>query len=139
MQVTRSMKSLIHFSVAAIVCAVVLALAGCKATPAALVGTYAIEEDGQQKVFLRIEKSSDKYLVYEKDGRKWLAPAEAEEIDDVDLERIAGQSIPERFVGIGNDTMAVLLVHKGWKLGNFESKTGFLLASQLGPMDLYKQ
>ena len=133
------MKLLRHFVSLIAVCFALLALAGCKASTTSLVGTYSVEDQGKMRVFLRIEKSGEKFLFIERDGRKWLAPAEAEEVDDTDLERILGQTIPSGFVGVGNDSMAVLSVHKGWKLGAFESKTGYILASQLGPIDLYKQ
>jgi hypothetical protein len=40
--------------------------------------------------------------------------------------------------GLGNESLAVVQIRQGWKLGTFECKTGFMLASSLGPIELYR-
>jgi hypothetical protein len=119
-------------------CVLLLALAGCKSTLPALVGTYSIQENGRLKEFVRVDRNGDKYFVSVKDGRKWLSPNEVSRVEEDDLQGILNEPISANINALGNDTMAVVQVNKGWKLGNFESKTGYLLASSLGPVELYK-
>ncbi len=122
-----------------VVCSLLLIPAGCKKSPESLVGTYSVKDGGILREFIRIEQSGDKYLIFEKDGRKWLEPVEAAPLDDQGLEKILAQPVNGALTGLGNESVAVVLVAKGWKLNNFESTTGFWLASALGPLELYKQ
>lgn len=112
---------------------------GCKKIAPDLIGTYSVkDDDGQLKVFIRVIEDGGKYYVSVKDQRKWLTPAEATPVEKEDLEKLINQPVNGEFSSLGNENVAVVKVAKGWKSGNFECKTGFWLASQLGPMDLYK-
>jgi hypothetical protein len=119
-------------------CFLLFFAAGCKSSPASLVGVYSVADGGILKEFVRIEKDGDKYLIYEKDGHKWLSPMEAAPVDEDDLEKILAQPVKGSVTGLGTESVAVVQVEKGWKLDKFESKTGFWLASPLGPLELYK-
>jgi hypothetical protein len=112
--------------------------AGCKSTLPELVGTYSIRENGRLVEFVRILQDGDKYYVSEKDGLAWISPVEVSRVDEDDLERILSRPITANINALGNYGMAVVQVRKGWKLGSFECKTGFWLASSLGPVELHK-
>jgi hypothetical protein len=120
------------------VCCFLLVMAGCKKSPATLVGTYSVKDGGILKEFIRIEQDGDKYMISEKDGRRWLSPMEAAPVDDEGLEKILARPVNGALTGLGTENMAVVEVKKGWKLDKFESTTGFWLASALGPLELYK-
>jgi hypothetical protein len=119
-------------------CLFLFAPAGCKSTLPVLVGTYSVQENGKLKEIVRVDRNGDKYFIALKDGRKWLTPAEVSRIEEDDLERILGQPVSANVNALGNENVAVVQVRKGWKLGDFECKTGFLLASSLGPIELYR-
>lgn len=117
---------------------ILFGLAGCRNTPASLVGTYSVEEDGKLQDFLRIEKSGNTYTFTEKDGTEWLSPAEVTLAGEQEVEDILGSPVKGITSGLGNREVAVLQVRQGWKMGDFECKTGFWLASALGPTELHK-
>jgi hypothetical protein len=133
-----TMKGLIQFVSIAAACLLLLAPVGCKSTLPQLVGTYSIMEDGKLTEFVRIEQVEKKFSLSEKDGGRWLTPTSVKEVDDDDIENIIGQPVSSNITAIGNYSVAVVQVHKGWKLGEFESKTGFWLATGMGPVELYK-
>jgi len=120
------------------VISVFLFAAGCAELPVSLVGTYSIEEHGQLKEFIRIEKQGDKYLLSEKQGGRWLSPVEVTSVSKEDLEKMLKEPIKVQFTGLGNNNVALLRVPKGWKSGQFTSITGFWLASMIGPLELHK-
>ena len=117
---------------------VLLGLAGCRNNPASLVGTYSVEANGKLQDFLRIEKSEDTYPFTEKDGTEWLSPAEVTPAGEQEVEEILGTPVNGISSGLGDREVAVLQVPQGWKMGDFECKTGFWLASALGPTELHK-
>jgi hypothetical protein len=122
-----------------VTCFFVFATTGCNATPASLVGTYSVEEHGRLIEFIRIEKQGDKYFMSEKQSGKWLSPVEVTPVSKADLEKILQQPVKIDFTGLGNKDIALLQVPKGWKSGTFECKTGFWLATMLGPVELHKK
>jgi hypothetical protein len=119
-------------------CSLLLIPAGCRKSPESLVGTYSVKDGGILREFIRIERDGDKYLMFEKDNRKWLEPQEIAPVDEEGLEKILAQPVGDSASGLGNESVAVVQVKKGWKLDKFESTTGFWLASALGPLELYK-
>jgi hypothetical protein len=108
-------------------CLFLVVLSGCKKDSASLVGAYSVEENGALKEFIRITRNGDTYFLSEKDGISWLVPLEVATAGDQEVSDI-----------LGNRQVAVVRVPPGWKLGTFESKTGFWLASALGPIELHK-
>jgi hypothetical protein len=123
-----------------LVCACVLlfTLTGCKRNPASLVGIYSIEENGSLTETVRIVQRGDAYFISEKDGPYWLIPTEVTSVDNREVGKILGTHVTGISEGLGNNLVAVLQVPKGWRLGEFECKTGFWLASSLGPLELHK-
>jgi hypothetical protein len=132
------MKPRLHLTLAVVASILLLAPAGCKSTLPVLVGTYSIEEDGKLTDFVRIEQVGDKYSLSEKDGGRWLTPTKVARVDEDDLENILGQPVSANINALGNVSVAVVQVRKGWKLGEFECKTGFWLATSMGPIELHK-
>lgn len=132
------MKPLFQCLSVILFCFLTIGLAGCRKPPTSLVGTYSVKDGGILKEFIRIEKVGDKYLIAEKDNRKWLSPEEAAPVDEEDLELILAQPFKGSMSSVGTRSMAIVQVEKGWKLDKFESKTGYLLVSALGPLELYK-
>jgi hypothetical protein len=117
---------------------ILFGLAGCRNNPASLVGTYSVEENGKLQDFLRVEKSGDTYTITEKDGKEWLSPAEVTPAGEQEVEDILGSPVKGLISGLGDRQVAVLKVPPGWKMGAFECKTGFWLASTYGPVELHK-
>ena len=119
-------------------CMLLLGATACKSTLPELVGTYSITENGRLAEFVRVLQDDDKYYISEKDGRRWLSPVEVSRVDENDIERIVSQPITANINALGTNGVAVVQVRKGWRLGSFECKTGFWLASSLGPVELHK-
>jgi hypothetical protein len=119
-------------------CCFVLGLGGCKSTETLLVGTYSVEEHGSLKELVRIAQDGDKFTIAMKDDRVWLPSEEVEAVDEDDVNRILDAPVAGSLQGLGNSRVAVLLVHPGWKSGAFVCKTGYWMASALGPMELHK-
>ena len=132
------MKSLYVRLFVTVISVFLFASTGCAESPASLVGTYSIEEHGQLKEFIRIEKQGDKYLLSEKQSDRWLSPAEVTSVSKEDLEEMLKESVKVQFTGLGNNNVALIRVPKGWKSGQFTSTTGFWLATMLGPLELHK-
>jgi hypothetical protein len=110
-----------------------LGATACNSTLPELVGTYSIKENGRLAEFIRVLQDGDKYYISEKDGLSWLSPVEVSRVDESDLERIVSQPITANINALATYRVAVMHVRKGWRLGSFECKTGFWLASSLGP------
>jgi hypothetical protein len=119
-------------------CMLLLGAFGCKSNLPELVGTYSVNENGRLAEFIRVLQDGNKFYISEKDGLKWLSPVEVSSVDEDDLERILSRPITANINALGTYGMAVVQVRRGWKLGSFECKTGFWLASSLGPVELHK-
>jgi len=132
------MKPLLRRACILASCLFLFASSGCKSTLPLLVGTYSVAENGKLKEIVRVDRDGDKYFIALKDGRKWLPPTEVSRIEEDDLEKILNKPITANVNGLGNESLAVVQIRQGWKLGTFECKTGFMLASSLGPIELYR-
>jgi hypothetical protein len=132
------LKPLVLYISLLVACLLLFGLAGCRENPASLVGTYSIEENGKLKETIRITQRGDTYLISEKDGHAWLVPTEVTPAGNQEAEDILGTPVTGISAGLGNPQVAVLQVPKGWKLGAFECRTGFWMASALGPIELHK-
>jgi hypothetical protein len=122
-----------------VTCLLAFTTIGCTATPASLVGIYSVEQHGQLYEFIRIEQKGDKYFMSEKQNGKWLSPGEVTPISKADFEKLLKKPVNIDFTGLGNNMSVLLQVPKGWKSGTFECKTGFWLATILGPIELHKK
>jgi hypothetical protein len=131
-------KVLLHFALLLGSCCLLFAASGCKPAENSLIGTYAVEQNGKQGEFVRIEQEGDKFFFSEKDGREWLGPEELYPATKSEVESLLNQPVDGKFTGLSTDLVAILQVPKGWKVGKFESKTGYVLASQLGLIELHK-
>ena len=114
-------------------------LGECDATSYdSLLGTFGLIENGKLTEFVRIEHSQQRYLLSQKHAGHWLAPVEVEPVTRLQLETIIKQPVNVAFEGLGNDRLAVLQVPKGWKLGTFVCRTGYWVATVLGPVEVQK-
>ena len=130
------MKSLTNLLITIIVS---FAIIGCSASSSSLAGTYSVEEGGQLKEFIRIEKQGDKFTMSEKQSGSWRTPVEITPVSKADLEKMLKEPVTVDFTALGNKSVAIIQVPKGWRSGKFECKTGVWLATMLGPIDLHKQ
>ncbi len=116
-----------------------LLIVGCHHSPPSLVGTYSADDKGKRVEFLRIEQQNGKFLASEsRHGSGWLNPTEVKPLGKADLEKIAQASISGDVVGLGTNEAALFQVPKGWKVGGFESKTGYVFLSLFGPLEVFK-
>ena len=103
-----------------------------------LVGEYALDENGRLVEFIRIEQQKQKYVLYRKKGEGWLGPVEITPISRTGIEAILKRRVDIAFEGLGNDTLAVFRVPKGWTLDTFVCHSGYWVATVLGPAELQK-
>ena len=103
-----------------------------------LLGTFGAIEYGKLVEFVRIERKQQKYLLSRKHAGEWLAAVEVEPVTRMELETIVKQPVNVEFEGLGNDTLALLKVPRGWKLGPFVCRTGYWVATVAGPVEVEK-
>ena len=109
-------------------------------SPDALLGTYTMV--GREAIgAMQIVKRGDKYFM---EDLKAHSEIEARLVDKAKLESAFKGSV---FKGLVSADVVALEIRKGvllkvpmgWRLGSFESKTGYLLLNGLGPVELNKQ
>ncbi len=127
-----------NFPVRAVLLLVCLVIVGCHPSAPSLVGTYSVEDHGKLVESVRLEHPSDKFILTEKKGQTWETPTELKPATQADLDRLLKGAELKDVVGLGNQNVVLLSVPKGWKAGPFESKTGYLLLTILGPIELHK-
>jgi hypothetical protein len=108
------------------------------ATYDSLLGTFGLIENGKLTEFVRIEHRQQKYFLSRKHGGEWLAPVEVDPVTRAQLEAIVKEPVKVEFEGLGNDRLALLKVPEGWKLGTFICRTGYWVATLVGPVEVQK-
>lgn len=115
--------------------------AGANAGEADLIGTYAVRDKTGFREVVKIEREGDAYVLFDKarDGawrkaRQALAPVTKEQFGKM---LKASADVP--FDGLGNKSMAVFKVPKGWGQGKFKTDSGYFMVFALGPIELQKQ
>ena len=103
-----------------------------------LLGTFGVIENGKLVEFVRIERRQERYLLSRKHSGHWQTPTEVEPVTRAQLETIVREPVDVDFEGLGNDWLVVLNVPKGWKLGTFVCRTGYWVATVLGPVEVQK-
>jgi len=104
----------------------------------ALLGTFQLVENGTAHQVIKIEQRQQKYLLYRGHSGHWDTPVEVRPISKPELEAIIKQPVNVAFDALGNDKMALIKVPKGWKIGAFVCRSGYWLATVLGPAELRK-
>ena len=132
------MKSLLRCCCAFFALLLVISLAGCKEKELRLVGTYSINDQGKMEPYVRIEKKGNDYWMTGNHGGKWGSSIVVTPVSKEELSRVLKGPVSINFAGLGNNNVAIFQVPKGWKLDKFECKTGFVLATVIGPLELYK-
>ena len=117
-----------------------LLMIACHHSPPSLVGTYSADDKGKRVEFMRIEQKDGKFLASESQmgGGGWKKPVEVKPLGKDDLEKIARATVPGDVVGLGTNEAALFQVPVGWKIGGFESKTGYVFISLFGPLEVHK-
>ena len=117
-----------------------ITIAGCSAqvSPDTLIGIYGIHNNGETEPFLRITQEAGRYLLSEKSGNKWRAPANVIPLSESTLHAYVKTPITVEFVGLGNNEIAVYKMPAGWHYGFFTTKTGYWAETSSGPVELYK-
>ena len=108
-------------------------------TPDDLVGVYSVEDRGQLKEFVRIDKRGDAFFFQGHENTGWSTPAQVTPVSKASFEQLLKQPVTVDFVALGNNNLAIFKVPKGWKIGKFECKTGYWMMMMLGPIELHKQ
>jgi hypothetical protein len=136
------MKSMIT---SAILTLALLVVAGCSAdastNPDSLIGTYAIEEHGKLEDFVRIEKKNGEYLMYDKNQNdQWTSdPDKVVPVTKKDLESILGHPVSVPYASLGSNGAAIFKMPAGWGFDDFKTKTGYWVATMMGPIELHKR
>jgi hypothetical protein len=124
-------------------CAVVLiATAGQLASassPDLLVGTFAVQKDGALKDFVRIDRRAGRYFISEMKAGGWSAGKEVMAVSKQAFEKIVKKPVTVEFVGLGHNQAALFNVPRGWTSGTFVCRTGYWLATLLGPIEVHKR
>ncbi len=127
-------------------CLWALLLAGCKAgevaaPEAALVGVYTVQQDGQRKELLKIERDGDAYVMRDKvRSEDWSAPRmRLAPVTREGWQRITGDAGATDFVGVASERLGVFKVPPGWGKDGFRTETGYFLFYSQGPVEVQKQ
>jgi hypothetical protein len=104
----------------------------------ALQGSFGMDEDGRIVEIIRIERRGHAFMLFQKRAGQWLAPVALAPVTRRQMETIMGQPIDIAFEGLGDGELAVLRVPQGWRIGSFVCRTGYLLATRLGPVELHR-
>ena len=127
-----------NFPVRASLLLICLLVVGCHPSPPSLVGIYSADDQGKRVEYLRIEQKNDKFFASETKGDAWRNPQEVNPLGKADFEKACKTSVDGDVVGMGTNQAAIYRVPKGWKLGGFESKTGYVFLTLFGPQELHK-
>ena len=104
-------------------------------SPDALLGTYTMV--GREAIgTMQIVKRGDKYFMQDV---KAHSEFEAKPVDKAKLESVFKELVSADVVALDIGVGVLLKLPMGWRLGSFESKTGYLLLSVRGPLGLNKQ
>jgi len=105
----------------------------------ALIGTFELRDaNGSAIESIRIERRQQKYVLYRTHRGQSPTVVEIAAIGKPELQAILKQQIDADVEALGNGTLAVIKVPKGWKIGSFTCNSGYLLATVLGPAELQK-
>ncbi len=117
-------------------------LFGCSdsMTENSLVGVYQIKaKNGNYRDFLKIEKKDGNYIIKEKTGNQWNSLGSATSAKKSELENFTGEKVKIDFVGLANKDVALYRMPKGWSMEKFKTRTGYWMASMIGPIELHKK
>ena len=96
-----------------------------------------MQEESREAIgAMQIVKRGDKYFM---EDLKAHAEFEARLVDKAKLESVFKGLVLADVVALDIGVGVLLKVPMGWRLGSFESKTGYLLLSVRGPVELNKQ
>ncbi|SCX74212.1 hypothetical protein [Variovorax sp. EL159] len=123
-------------------CALLLLVAcGASSGPEdALVGVYAVKQDGVLKELVKIERRGDRYVMRDKVRTPDWSEAKMQ-MQPVTRERwnkITTDSENTAFIGVASDQLGIFKVPAGWKKNNFSTQTGYFLFYSQGPVEAYK-
>ena len=103
----------------------------------ALVGAYAISENGREKEFVRITKEGGRYFICTNEGA-WSAPKELMPVPTAKYEMHFDKAAAGNIQGLGHKFVGIFKVPIGFKSGHYICHTGYAMAFLLGAIDLRK-
>ncbi len=117
-------------------------LFGCSdsMTESSLIGVYQIKsKNGTYRDFIKIVKKDGFFFIKERSGVNWSSLGKATTAKKPDLEKLIGEEIKIKFVGLSNENLALYRMPKDWSMEKFKTSTGYWMASMIGPIELYKK
>lgn len=103
----------------------------------ALVGSYAIKENGKLKEFVKITKTSGGYYISVNEGR-WSKPKKLLPVPMAKYEMHFDKKVAGDIQGLGHEFVGVFKVRKGFRSGKYICQTGYVMAFILGAIDLHR-
>ena len=133
-------------------CAAFLLATGCKppardaksegfgTRPASLEGTYGIKSGAVIEPILKVEASkAGGYIFEERTTGEWSTdPEPAHTATTQDFIRSFGSTTNAPVYGLATMKATVFKVPEGWSSGTFQTKTGYILITSTGPVELSK-
>ncbi|VAW70726.1 hypothetical protein MNBD_GAMMA12-3780 [hydrothermal vent metagenome] len=109
-------------------------------TESSLIGVYQIKaKNGVYRDFIKIVKKDGFFFIKERSGAKWNSLGKASTAKKLELEKLIGEEIKIKFVGLSNKNLALYRMPKDWSMEKFKTSTGYWMASMIGPIELYKK
>ena len=135
-----------------LLCAALLLTAGCKppardakaegfgTRPASLEGTYGIKSGAVIEPVLKVEASkAGGYVFEERTTGEWATDSEpAHTATTQDFIRSFGGTTDAPVYGLATMKATIYKVPEGWSQGTFQTKTGYILITPGGPVELTK-
>ncbi|MGJ7526799.1 hypothetical protein [Variovorax sp. GB1P17] len=106
----------------------------------ALVGVYAVKQDGVLKELVKIERQGDRYVMRDKVRTpEWSeAKMQMQPVTRERWNRITTDKENTAFLGVASDQLGIFKVPAGWKKNSFSTQTGYFLFYSQGPVEAYK-
>jgi hypothetical protein len=114
-------------------------VAACGSSTNDIVGEYSVQGKNGQEPILRVEKSDGNYAVQEFHNGNWrVIQGPVKELTKEQAQALFGRAVTEPVNGISTKDFALVHVPASWSNKDFPTKTGYLLVSMLGPVELHK-
>lgn len=114
-------------------------VAACGSSTSDIVGDYSVQGKNGLEPTLRVEKSDGNYTVQEFHNGNWRPiQGPVKELTKEQAQALFGRAVTEQVSGISTKDFALVHVPAAWSNKDFPTKTGYLLVSMLGPVELHK-
>ncbi|MDO3615432.1 hypothetical protein Q3O97_06200 [Ralstonia pseudosolanacearum] len=114
-------------------------ITACGSSTNDIVGEYSVQGKNGLEPTLRVEKSDGNYAVQEFHNGNWRAlQGPVKDLTKEQAQALFGRAVTEPVSGISTKDFALVHVPASWSNKDFPTKTGYLLVSMLGPVELQK-